>query len=206
MVSSAAAPLSVPVRVLALQAGLIDAQQLVEARQLASARPDTSLADLLVERRWVLPADRGPARLPGGAQAPEARRRRPRVAGGGRPRGGPVRGRPEPGARAPLRPEPGAGQDGSASNGGLFSSYAALFLNNTGFLRPRRFRCRLPLNRVGEVGTETDARCPFAGSPRPTPSRGPPGPRQSHVPCDVPVWSAGLEKIAGRVKGWGRVS
>jgi hypothetical protein len=48
-------------------------------------------------------------------------------------------------------------------------------------------RAVLPLRgaRLGEGGTETDARCPFAASPRPTLSRRPPRPRQSHVPGDV---------------------
>ena len=40
------APRPVLFGALALQAGPIDAQQFVEARQVAGARPDTSLADL----------------------------------------------------------------------------------------------------------------------------------------------------------------
>lgn len=43
--------------VLALQAGLIDARQFAEACKLAKARPEQSLADLLLERGWIQPAD-----------------------------------------------------------------------------------------------------------------------------------------------------
>jgi serine/threonine-protein kinase len=45
--------------VLALQAGLIDAAQFVEACTLWASRKNVGLADLLVERGWILPADRG---------------------------------------------------------------------------------------------------------------------------------------------------
>src|SRR5262249_5070164 len=45
--------------VLALQAGLIDAAQFAEACALWASRKHTPLADLLVERGWILPADRG---------------------------------------------------------------------------------------------------------------------------------------------------
>src|SRR4051794_15372280 len=44
--------------VLALQADLIDATQFVEACTLWSTRKNTSLADLLLERGWILPEDR----------------------------------------------------------------------------------------------------------------------------------------------------
>jgi PAS domain S-box-containing protein len=44
--------------VLALQADLIDSRQFVEACSLWSSRKDGSLADLLIERGWILPADR----------------------------------------------------------------------------------------------------------------------------------------------------
>lgn len=44
--------------VLALQADLIDANQLVEACMLWSARKNLPLADVLLERGWILPADK----------------------------------------------------------------------------------------------------------------------------------------------------
>ncbi|HZY90897.1 MAG TPA: serine/threonine-protein kinase, partial [Gemmataceae bacterium] len=44
--------------VLALQAGLIDAPQFIEACLLWTARKDERLADLLVGRGWIEPADR----------------------------------------------------------------------------------------------------------------------------------------------------
>jgi PAS domain S-box-containing protein len=44
--------------VLALQADLIDSQQFVEVCTLWTSRKDTLLADLLLERGWLLPADR----------------------------------------------------------------------------------------------------------------------------------------------------
>jgi PAS domain S-box-containing protein len=44
--------------VLALQADLIDSHQFVEACTLWTTRKTASLADLLVERGWILPADR----------------------------------------------------------------------------------------------------------------------------------------------------
>ncbi len=44
--------------VLALQADLIDAPQFVEACTLWAARKDVPLAELLIERGWILPADR----------------------------------------------------------------------------------------------------------------------------------------------------
>jgi hypothetical protein len=42
----------------ALQAGLIDANQFVEACTLWSSRRNQALADLLIERGWIRPADR----------------------------------------------------------------------------------------------------------------------------------------------------
>jgi PAS domain S-box-containing protein len=45
--------------VLALQADLIDPQQFIEACLLWTSRKDVPLAELLVERGWILPADRG---------------------------------------------------------------------------------------------------------------------------------------------------
>jgi serine/threonine-protein kinase len=44
--------------VLALQADLIDSQQFIEACLLWSSRKDVPLADLLVERGWIVPDDR----------------------------------------------------------------------------------------------------------------------------------------------------
>src|SRR5262245_52746037 len=44
--------------VLALQADLIDPQQFIEACLLWTSRKDAPLADLLVERGWIVPADR----------------------------------------------------------------------------------------------------------------------------------------------------
>src|SRR5262245_53938200 len=44
--------------VLALQAGLIDAAQFVEACALWASRKRSALADLLLERGWILAADR----------------------------------------------------------------------------------------------------------------------------------------------------
>src|SRR5260370_37603013 len=44
--------------VLALQAGLIDSPQFIEACLLWTGRKDVPLADLLVERGWIEPADR----------------------------------------------------------------------------------------------------------------------------------------------------
>jgi hypothetical protein len=43
---------------LALQMGLIDARQFVEACKLWSQDPGSLLADLLVARGWLLPADK----------------------------------------------------------------------------------------------------------------------------------------------------
>ena len=43
--------------VLALQAGLIDTHQFVEACTLWAAHKESSLAALLVERGWILPGD-----------------------------------------------------------------------------------------------------------------------------------------------------
>src|SRR5262249_35169346 len=45
--------------VLALQADLIDARQFVEACLLWTTRKDVPLAELLIERGWIEPADRG---------------------------------------------------------------------------------------------------------------------------------------------------
>src|SRR5262245_36482249 len=44
--------------VLALQADLIDTRQFVEACTLWTTRKQDALADLLIERGWILPADR----------------------------------------------------------------------------------------------------------------------------------------------------
>jgi hypothetical protein len=44
--------------VIALQADLIDARQFIDACALWTARKDVSLADLLVERGWILPVDK----------------------------------------------------------------------------------------------------------------------------------------------------
>jgi PAS domain S-box-containing protein len=44
--------------VLALQADLIDAQQFIEACLLWTSRKDVPLADLLIQRGWIVPADR----------------------------------------------------------------------------------------------------------------------------------------------------
>src|SRR5262249_57873150 len=44
--------------VLALQADLIDPQQFIEACLLWGSRKDVAMADLLVERGWIVPADR----------------------------------------------------------------------------------------------------------------------------------------------------
>ena len=44
--------------VLALQAGLIDAPQFIEACLLWTTRKSEHLADLLLERGWIEPADR----------------------------------------------------------------------------------------------------------------------------------------------------
>ena len=44
--------------VLALQADLIDSGQFIEACLLWTSRKDTPMADLLVERGWLVPADR----------------------------------------------------------------------------------------------------------------------------------------------------
>ena len=43
---------------LAVQAGLIDAQQFAEACRLCEEKPDQFLEDLLVERGWMIAADR----------------------------------------------------------------------------------------------------------------------------------------------------
>jgi PAS domain S-box-containing protein len=43
---------------LALQVGLIDSHQLTEACKLSKARPDRTLADVLLEQGWILPADK----------------------------------------------------------------------------------------------------------------------------------------------------
>src|SRR5690242_19965297 len=45
--------------VLALQADLIDAQQFIEACTLWSASKQHALADILLERGWIQPADKG---------------------------------------------------------------------------------------------------------------------------------------------------
>ena len=44
--------------VLALQADLIDTQQFIDACLLWTARKDVSIADLLIERGWMIPADK----------------------------------------------------------------------------------------------------------------------------------------------------
>ena len=44
--------------VFALQAGLIDTAQVVDACTLWASRKDSTLADLLIERGWIMPADR----------------------------------------------------------------------------------------------------------------------------------------------------
>src|SRR5262245_30659574 len=44
--------------IVALQAGLIDAGQFVEGCTLWATRKNVSLAELLLERGWILPADK----------------------------------------------------------------------------------------------------------------------------------------------------
>jgi hypothetical protein len=44
--------------VLALQADLVDAKQFIEACTLWTTRKDIALADLLIDRGWLLPGDR----------------------------------------------------------------------------------------------------------------------------------------------------